>query len=102
MNWKIGADIHTLLYIKLEKEMATHSSTQESHGGRSLVGYSPWGRKESDMTERLHFIHKIDNKNPCIAQKLYSVLPMTYMGIESKKRVDIYIYIQYILLYTRN
>ena len=22
-----------------------------SHGGRSLVGYSPWGRKESDMTE---------------------------------------------------
>ena len=27
----------------------------ESHGGRSLVGYSPWGRKELDMTERLHF-----------------------------------------------
>ena len=28
----------------------------ESHGGRSLVGYSPWGRKQSDTTERLHFI----------------------------------------------
>ena len=27
----------------------------ESHGQRSLVGYSPWGRKESDTTERLHF-----------------------------------------------
>ena len=27
----------------------------ESHGWRSLVGYSPWGRKESDMTELLHF-----------------------------------------------
>ena len=27
----------------------------ESHGWRSLVGYSPWGRKESDMTEWLHF-----------------------------------------------
>ena len=25
------------------------------HGQRSLVGYSPWGRKESGMTERLHF-----------------------------------------------
>ena len=25
------------------------------HGLRSLVGYSPWGRKELDMTERLHF-----------------------------------------------
>ena len=26
---------------------------EESHGQRSLVGYSPWGHKESDMTERL-------------------------------------------------
>ena len=26
----------------------------ESHGRRSLVGYSPWGRKESDTTERLN------------------------------------------------
>ena len=25
----------------------------ESHGQRSLVGYSPWGRIEPDMTERL-------------------------------------------------
>ena len=27
----------------------------KSHGQRSLVGCSPWGPKESDMTERLHF-----------------------------------------------
>ena len=27
----------------------------KSHGWRSLVGCSSWGRKESDMTERLHF-----------------------------------------------
>ena len=33
----------------LEKEMTIHSRQ------RSLVGYSPWGRKESDTTERLHF-----------------------------------------------
>ena len=25
------------------------------HGQRSLAGYSPWGFKESDMTERLNF-----------------------------------------------
>ena len=24
---------------------------RESHGQRSLTGYSPWGHKESDMTE---------------------------------------------------
>ena len=34
----------------LEKEMATHSSilAWRIHGERSLVGYSPWGHKESD------------------------------------------------------
>ena len=25
------------------------------YGQRSLVGYSPWGHKESDTTEQLHF-----------------------------------------------
>ena len=38
----------------LEKEMATHSSIlawKKSHGQRSLVGYSPWGHKETDRTE---------------------------------------------------
>ena len=29
----------------------------ESHGCRSLVGYSPWGRKESDATELQVEIH---------------------------------------------
>ena len=28
---------------------------EKSHGRRSLVGCSPWGREESDMTERLQF-----------------------------------------------
>ena len=27
----------------------------KSHGQRSLVGYSPWGSKEPDTTEPLHF-----------------------------------------------
>ena len=27
----------------------------KSHGRRSLAGYSPWGRKESERTEQLHF-----------------------------------------------
>ena len=37
----------------LEKGMATHSSilAWRSHGQKSLEGYSPWGRTESDMTE---------------------------------------------------
>ena len=41
----------------LEKEMAIHSNTiaWKIPWTRSLVGYSPWGREESDMTEQLHF-----------------------------------------------
>ena len=31
----------------------------ESHGQRSLMGYSPWGCKESDMTE--HMAHSTTN-----------------------------------------
>ena len=29
----------------------------EFHGQKSLEGYSPWGRKESDMTEPLTYTH---------------------------------------------
>ena len=41
----------------IEKAMTTHPVLLpgRSHGGRSLVGCSPWGRKESDTTERLPF-----------------------------------------------
>ena len=44
---------------EVEKEMATHSNILpgESHGQRSLVGYSPRGRKEWDTTE--HAVHKV-------------------------------------------
>ena len=37
----------------LEKETAIHSSilAWRIPGQRSLAGYSPWGRKESDTTE---------------------------------------------------
>ena len=39
----------------LKEGMATHSSILpgESHGHRSLVSYSPWGHKKSDMADRL-------------------------------------------------
>ena len=30
-----------------------HSCLENPHGQRSLAGYSPWGNKESDTTERL-------------------------------------------------
>ena len=51
----------------LEKGMATHSiilawEVPGKNGQRSLAGYSPWGCKESDMTERLSlFLFQLKN-----------------------------------------
>ena len=39
----------------VEKGMVPPLLPGKSHGRRSLVGYSPRGREESDTTERLHF-----------------------------------------------
>ena len=38
-----------------------YSCLEKSHGQRSLVGYSAWGRKQSDTTERLHFTSHASN-----------------------------------------
>ena len=58
----------------LEKEMATHSSilARKSHGWWNLVGYSPWGCKESDTTEQFHFTYMVQ-------PHLYSVLYIIYI-----------------------
>ena len=34
-----------------------YSCLEDPHGWRSLAGYSPWGCKESDMTEQLSTAH---------------------------------------------
>ena len=47
----------------LEKEMVLLPG--KSPGWRSVVGYSPWGGKESDMSERLHF-HFLSHMQFCL------------------------------------
>ena len=52
----------------------------ESHGQRSLVGCSPWGRKESDTTEHLTLRsrnHATIKTNPCV-RILYSQGSIAY------------------------
>ena len=41
-----------------------YSCLEKSHGWRSLVGCSPWDRKESAMTERLHLGSSIQGDSP--------------------------------------
>ena len=52
----------------LEKEMATHSVLLPGkfHGLRSLLSYSPWGCKELDVTEQLHFHFQARIRNPFV------------------------------------
>ena len=38
-----------------------YSCLENSHGQRSLVGYSPWGCKKSDTTGRLSTQHLVGN-----------------------------------------
>ena len=60
----------------------------ESHGWRSLVGYSPWGHKESESTEHLstqntliHFI--LFNVYLLIVNHMFSILMVT-VGLAMK------------------
>ena len=56
----------------LVEEMATHSCflPGKCQGQRSLVGYSPWGRKEPDMTERLIDSARPEGRPPLLPQDL--------------------------------
>ena len=59
---KVMTNLGSILFfskvlIFREKAMAPHSSTlaRKIPWTEELVGCSPWGRKQSDTTERLHF-----------------------------------------------
>ena len=58
---------------------------REFHGQRSLAGYNPWGRKESDMTERLRctFTHRVaanTYNGTWLGSSLSSLKQVPYLG----------------------
>ena len=68
----------------LNKEMTTLSGILEwkiLSGQKSLAGYSPWGRKESDMTEQLN-THTILNEL-CMVIQEYWQLRRTRLQVSS-------------------
>ena len=65
--------IYLICFSHIYMEKARHPTPvlllRKSHGWRSLVGCSPWGHEELDMTERLHFCFSLSrigegNGNP--------------------------------------
>ena len=65
----------------------------KSHGQRNLVGYSPWGRKESDTTEQLHFTylgHKgevLMNRSACMKDPRELLSPFHHVKPKQKTAV---------------
>ena len=64
-NWAISLSLFTFVHWKRKRQPTPVFLPGESHGRRTLVGYSPRGRKESDMTERLHFHFHVESYNIC-------------------------------------
>ena len=60
-----------------EKELATHSSilVWRYHGRRSLVGYSPRGRRVGHLSDWLHFHFQGKTGLPCTAVQTASLQP---------------------------
>ena len=52
--------------------------------------YSPWGRKESDMTERLHFtsLHFMDDEASLVAQMVKHLAAMQKTWVQSLGQED--------------
>ena len=68
----------------------------KSHGRRSLICYSPWGRKESDTTERLHILQpsaswltSFSVNSMSVIQLLFFYLPAVFFFFNSSNYLDI-------------
>ena len=54
-NWATSLSLFTFMHWRRKWQPTPVLLPGKSHGQRSLVGCSPWSRKEPDTTERLHF-----------------------------------------------
>ena len=73
----------TLLYRRRKWQPTPVFLPGESHGRRSLVGYSPWGLKGLDTTERLHFhflLYPWVYSGPIQSTSVYWA-PIVYQGL---------------------
>ena len=85
-RWTFVGKIMSLLFNMLSRlvrrrqwQLTQVLLSGKSHGQRSLVGCSPWGRDESDATERLHFHFSLS----CIGEG--SGNPLQYSCLENPR-----------------
>ena len=68
-GWVTSLSLFTFMHWRRQWHSTPVLLPGKSHGWRSLIGCSPWGREESDRTERLHFYFSLSgigegNGNP--------------------------------------
>ena len=54
-DWVTSLSLFTFMHWRRKWQSIPVLLPGKSHGCKRVVGYSPWGRKESDTTEQLHF-----------------------------------------------
>ena len=70
---------------------------EKFHGQRTLAGYSPWGRKESDMTEQMKCLtvhiykgillsHKKEKKTGSLVEMCMDLETVTQSQVSQKKK----------------
>ena len=74
-----------------------YSCLENYHGQKSLMGYSPWGRKESDTTEQ--HTHTHTHTNMCVCVYIYIIYIYIYIQYTYTFYICIYIHSIYIHIY---
>ena len=64
-DWVTSLSLSTFMHWRRKWQPTPVFLPGESQGRRSPVGYSPWGRTELDLTERLHFTSRIGKRYSC-------------------------------------
>ena len=60
-DWATSLSLFTFMHWRRRWQPTPVFLLGKSHGWRSLVGYSPWHHKESNMTEQFHFHFLFNN-----------------------------------------
>ena len=74
-DWATSFSLLTFMHWRRQWHPTPVLLPGKSHGRRSLVGCSPWGRWGSDMTERLHFHFSLS----CIGEGNGNPLQCSYL-----------------------
>ena len=62
-DWATSFSLFTFMHWRRKWQPTPVLLPGKSHGRRSLVGCSPWGRYKSDTTEQLHFTFTLSTPN---------------------------------------